>query len=152
MIFAQKAIGLNPSPFDCWLISRGLKTLGIRMRQHAENALQLAEFLEDLDCTESVRYPFLQSASAIRYRQKKQMKGGSGIVTVRFNLPYQQVIRLVSGLKLFSLAESLGGIESLVCHPASMTPRVRSRKPNAKPWALPTDSSVSPSESKMPMT
>ncbi|MBN2163074.1 MAG: PLP-dependent transferase, partial [Pontiellaceae bacterium] len=120
MIFSQKAIGLNPSPFDCWLISRGIKTLGIRMRQHAENALQLAEFLEGLDCTETVRYPFLPSHPQHDVA-RKQMTGGSGIVTVRFNLLYQQVIKLISGLKLFSLAESLGGIESLICHPASMT-------------------------------
>jgi cystathionine gamma-synthase len=120
MIFAQKAIGLNPSPFDCWLISRGLKTLSVRMKQHAENALKIAAFLEELDCTQTVRYPFLPSHPQYALA-KKQMRGGSGIVTVLFDLPFDQVVKLISSLTLFSLAESLGGIESLICHPASMT-------------------------------
>ena len=120
MIFAQKAIGLNPSPFDCWLISRGIKTLGVRMEKHAENALKVAEFLEGLDCTTTVRYPFLPSHPQYELA-KKQMRGGSGMVTALFDLPCEQVVKLVSNLKLFSLAESLGGIESLICHPASMT-------------------------------
>ena len=120
MIFAQKAVGLNPSPFDCWLISRGLKTLGVRMERHAQNALQVATFLEGIDCVASVRYPFLPSHPQ-HALARKQMRGGSGIVTVRFDLPFGQVVKLVSALKLFALAESLGGIESLVSHPASMT-------------------------------
>lgn len=120
MIFAQKAIGLNPSPFDCWLISRGIKTLGIRMEKHAQNALQIATFLEGLECTTAVRYPFLPSHPQ-HDLAKQQMRGGSGIVTALFNLPFEKVVHLISKLKLFSLAESLGGIESLVCHPASMT-------------------------------
>ena len=120
MIFAQKAVGLNPSPFDCWLISRGLKTLSVRMKQHAKNAYQLTEFLQSLEETETVRYPFHPSHPQHELA-KKQMRGGSGIVTAVFNLPIEQVIKLISNLKLFSLAESLGGIESLICHPASMT-------------------------------
>lgn len=120
MIFAQKAIGLNPSPFDCWLISRGIKTLGVRMEKHAHNALKVAEFLEGLDCTTTVRYPFLPSHPQHELA-KSQMRGGSGMVTALFNLPFEQIVKLVSSLQLFSLAESLGGIESLICHPASMT-------------------------------
>jgi len=120
MIFAQKAVGLNPSPFDCWLISRGVKTLGVRMEKHAENALKIAEYLEELDCTTTVRHPFLPSHPQHELA-KKQMRGGSGIVTAIFDLPFEQVVKLVSNLKLFTLAESLGGIESLICHPASMT-------------------------------
>jgi cystathionine gamma-synthase len=120
MIFAQKAVGLNPSPFDCWLISRGIKTLGIRMEKHAANALEVAVFLEGLEAAGTVRYPFLPSHPQ-HDLARGQMRGGSGIVTVLFDLPFDQVVRLVSNLKLFALAESLGGIESLVCHPASMT-------------------------------
>ncbi len=120
MIFAQKALGLNPSPFDCWLISRGLKTLGVRMEKHFANALKIAEYLEGLDQTATVRYPFLPSHPQHELA-KKQMRGGSGIVTAVFDLPFKQVVKLISNLKLFSLAESLGGIESLICHPASMT-------------------------------
>jgi cystathionine beta-lyase/cystathionine gamma-synthase len=120
MVFAQKAIGLNPSPFDCWLISRGLKTLGVRMEKHAENALKVAEFLEGLGGTLTVSYPFLPSHPQ-HALAKRQMRGGSGIVTALFDLSYEQVVKLVSSLNLFALAESLGGIESLICHPASMT-------------------------------
>jgi cystathionine gamma-synthase len=120
MIFAQKAIGLNPSPFDCWLISRGVKTLGVRMEKHCANALAVAEFLEEVACTTTVRYPFLPSHPQHELA-KKQMRGGSGIVTAIFDLPYEKVVKLISNLKLFALAESLGGIESLICHPASMT-------------------------------
>ena len=120
MIFAQKAAGLNPSPFDCWLISRGLKTLSVRMKQHAANALAITDFLLALEVTESVRYPFHPSHPQYELA-KKQMRGGSGIVTATFNLPLEQVVKLISNLKLFTLAESLGGIESLICHPASMT-------------------------------
>jgi cystathionine beta-lyase/cystathionine gamma-synthase len=120
MIFAQKAVGLNPSPFDCWLISRGLKTLSVRMKQHAKNALKITEFLQSLKVTETVRYPFHPSHPQYELA-KKQMRGGSGIVVAVFDLPLDKVVKLISNLKLFSLAESLGGIESLICHPASMT-------------------------------
>ncbi len=120
MIFAQKAVGLNPSPFDCWLISRGLKTLSVRMKQHQANALKITDFLQSLEETDTVRYPFHPSHPQFELA-RKQMRGGSGIVTAIFNLPFEQVVKLISNLKLFSLAESLGGIESLICHPASMT-------------------------------
>ena len=120
MVFAQKAVGLNPSPFDCWLISRGLKTLSVRMKQHADNAYKLTEFLQGLDETETVRYPFHPSHPQHELA-KNQMRGGSGIVVAIFDLPLEKVVHLISNLKLFSLAESLGGIESLICHPASMT-------------------------------
>ena len=120
MIFAQKAVGLNPSPFDCWLISRGAKTLAVRMEQHQKNALAFAQAMEALDCVTTVRYPFLPSHPQYELAIR-QMTGGSGIVTVLFELTLEQTRQLVSGFKLFHLAESLGGIESLVCHPASMT-------------------------------
>lgn len=120
MIFAQKAIGLQPSPFDCWLIQRGVKTLAVRMRQHAANAMAVAEFLEQRTETRFVRYPFLKSHPQVEVA-KKQMTGGSGIVTAVFDLNLEQTVKLVSNMKLFRLAESLGGVESLICHPASMT-------------------------------
>lgn len=120
MIFAQKAIGLQPSPFDCWLISRGLKTLALRMEQHQKNALAVANFLDDQKSVEAVRYPFHPSHPDYELA-KRQMTGGSGIVTVKFDLNFESVVKMITSLKLFSLAESLGGIESLICHPASMT-------------------------------
>ncbi len=120
MLFAQKAVGLNPSPFDAWLVSRGVKTLALRMRQHHENALEIATRLEDCQAVRWVRHPFLPSHphSAIA---RRQMSGGSGIVTLELAADLEATRDFVSGLELFALAESLGGIESLVDHPASMT-------------------------------
>jgi cystathionine gamma-synthase len=120
MIFAQKAVGLNPSPFDVWLISRGIKTLALRMRQHHENALEIASRLEGYASVEWVRFPFLASHPQAE-TAKRQMSGGSGIVTLQLEADLGTTKDFVSGLELFSLAESLGGVESLVDHPASMT-------------------------------
>ena len=120
MIFAQKAVGLNPSPFDVWLISRGVKTLALRMRQHHENALEIASRLENCTSVTWVRFPFLPSHPQFEIA-KRQMGGGSGIVTLQLEADLETTKDFVSGLELFSLAESLGGIESLIDHPASMT-------------------------------
>ncbi len=120
MIFAQKAVGLNPSPFDCWLISRGVKTLALRMQQHHENALAVAHHLESHSLVKWVRHPFLDSHPHVEIA-RQQMSGGSGIVTFELEADYERTCRMVASLELFRLAESLGGIESLVDHPASMT-------------------------------
>lgn len=120
MIFAQKALGLNPSPFDAWLVNRGVKTLSLRAERHASNALRLAEHLENSDSTKLVRYPFLPSHPQYELA-KKQMSGGSGIVVADFGLSFEETQTFLKGLRLFTLAESLGGVESLICHPASMT-------------------------------
>jgi len=104
MYFARKALGLNPSPFDTWLISRSLKTLGIRMEKHQENAFEIVKFLRRHPKVKKVYYP-----------------GFSGIVSVEFRLSLIKMKKLISSFKIFSLAESLGGVESLVDHPASMT-------------------------------
>ncbi len=118
--FTRMAMGLNPSPFDCWLASRGIKTLGIRMERHAENARQIAEFLSGHARVTKVFYPGLPD-HVNHEIAKKQMSGFSGIVSVEFDLSLEQTKQLISSFKYFSLAESLGGIESLVDHPASMT-------------------------------
>lgn len=120
MIFAQKALGLQPSPMDCWLTMRGAKTEAIRMERHCTNALTFAEFLESETDANWVRYPFLPSHPQFEIA-KKQMSGGSGIVTVDFGRSLEETLRFVEGLQYFPKAESLGGIESLCCHPASMT-------------------------------
>ncbi len=120
MVFAQKALGLQPSPFDCFLISRGLKTEAIRMERHCANALCVATYLEDDTPVNSVRYPFLPSHPQYKIA-KKQMCGGSGIVTADLGLSLADTQRFLDQLQLFPKAESLGGIESLCCHPASMT-------------------------------
>jgi cystathionine gamma-synthase len=120
MIFAQKAVGLNPSPFDAWLVSRGVKTLALRMRQHHENALAVAEHLGAHPAVVWVRHPFLPSHPQVELA-RRQMSGGSGIVTLALDADLETTKDFVSGLELFALAESLGGIESLIEHPASMT-------------------------------
>jgi cystathionine beta-lyase/cystathionine gamma-synthase len=120
MVFAQKAVGLNPSPFDTWLVQRGVKTLALRMEKHQENALELARRLEASAATRWVRHPFLASHPHVALA-RRQMRGGSGIVTLELEADLRQTIDFVSSLEIFALAESLGGIESLIDHPASMT-------------------------------
>ncbi len=118
--FARMAIGLNPSPFDAWLTSRSIKTLAVRMERHASNAMQVAEFLEKHPKVKKVYYPGLPTHKNYDIA-KKQMQGFSGIVSVEFNADIESAKKLISNLKVFSLAESLGGVESLVDHPATMT-------------------------------
>jgi cystathionine beta-lyase/cystathionine gamma-synthase len=117
--FFRKAMGLNPSPFDCWLTGRGLKTLSIRMAQHEKNAFAVAKHLQESKGVVEVLYPgltsHLQQALA-----SKQMSGFGGMVSVRF-ADGKSADKFIKELKLFCLAESLGGVESLVCKPSSMT-------------------------------
>jgi len=120
MVFAQKALGLQPSPFDCWLIQRGLKTQSIRVERHSENAGKIASYLTDRFPDRKVIYPFLESHPQYNLALK-QMRLGSGIITVDLGLDLETTKSFLNELKLFAKAESLGGIESLVCHPASMT-------------------------------
>lgn len=118
--FARKAMGLNPSPFDCWLIGRGVKTLAARMQMHQHNAMQIALNLERHPKVKKVYYPGLSSHPG-HATAKKQMSGYGGIVTVDYDLPLEEIKKLISSYSLFTLAESLGGVESLVSHPATMT-------------------------------
>jgi cystathionine gamma-synthase len=120
MIFAQKAVGLNPSPFDAWLVARGVKTLALRMRRHHESALEIATRLERCASVRWVRHPFLPSHPQAEMA-RQQMSGGAGIVTLELDADLETTKDFASGLELFALAESLGGIESLIDHPASMT-------------------------------
>lgn len=120
LTFARQAIGVNPSPFDSWLISRGVKTLAVRMEQHIRNARAVVEFLNTHPKVKRVYYPGSPSNSRHEIA-KKQMKGFGGMVSAEFNLSPQDTKKLISSFRLFSLAESLGGVESLVCHPATMT-------------------------------
>ena len=118
--FNRMSIGLNPSPFDTWLLTRGIKTLAVRMEQHAKSALEVAKFLEAHPKVKTVYYPGLESHPQHDIA-KKQMRGFSGIVSVEFDLDLEQTKKLISSFEIFALAESLGGVESLVDHPASMT-------------------------------
>jgi cystathionine beta-lyase/cystathionine gamma-synthase len=117
--FFRKAAGLNPSPFDCWLTSRGIKTLAVRMERHEANARAVAELLAASGRVEKVFYPGLH-AHPQRDLAGRQMAGFGGIVSVRF--PDATKARaFLAQLNLFRLAESLGGVESLVCQPSTMT-------------------------------
>lgn len=118
--FGRKAIGLNPSPFDTWLLTRGVKTLALRMQQHEKNAMQIAHFLKAHPKVKNVYYPGLESHPSHAIA-KKQMAGFGGMISVEFNLSLESTKQLISSFKLISLAESLGGVESLVSHPATMT-------------------------------
>jgi len=120
MVFAQKALGLQPAPLDCWLTLRGAKTEAIRMERHCANALAFAEFIESETDAVAVRYPYLPSHPQYDLA-RRQMSGGSGIVTVDFGRDREATMALIDRLRYFPKAESLGGVESLCCHPASMT-------------------------------
>ncbi|GAC1379462.1 MAG: cystathionine gamma-synthase [Ktedonobacteraceae bacterium] len=118
--FYQNATGGVPSPFDAWLTLRGIKTLAVRMRQHEENALAVAKFLAEHPRVEKVYYPGLPSHPDYELA-KRQMSGFGGMVSFQFKGVLADVDKMVRHFKVFALAESLGGVESLVCHPASMT-------------------------------
>ncbi len=118
--FNRMSMGLNPSPFDTWLLSRGIKTLAVRMEKHAQNALAVAKYLENHSKVKTVYYPGLSSHPQHKIA-KKQMRGFGGIVSVEFNFDLETTKKLISSFEIFTLAESLGGVESLVDHPASMT-------------------------------
>lgn len=118
--FYQNAIGAVPSPFDSWLVLRGIKTLAVRMREHQKNALYLAEFLEKHPKVDRIYYPGLPS-HAQHDLAKTQMFGFGGMISLELKGGFACVERFASRLKLFLLAESLGGVESLLCYPAKMT-------------------------------
>ncbi len=118
--FYQNAAGAVPGIMDCWLILRGIKTLAVRMRQHAENAQQIAEMLNGHPRVARVYYPGLPEHPQYALA-KGQMAGFGGMLSFDMKGSFSDVERFVSKLQLFTLAESLGGVESLICHPANMT-------------------------------
>jgi cystathionine beta-lyase/cystathionine gamma-synthase len=117
--FLQNAIGAVPGPFDCYLQQRGIKTLAIRMERHCTNAAGIAEHLAGHAKLTRVIYPFLADHPDCELA-KRQMCAGGGMVTIVFR-DGAAAIRFCENVKVFSLAESLGGVESLACHPAIMT-------------------------------
>lgn len=118
--FHQNAAGAVPGPFDVWLTLRGIKTLAVRMRQHEENARTVANFLAEHKRVEKVYYPGLASHPDHELA-RRQMSGFGGMVSFQFRGTLSDVDTVVRRFRVFTFAESLGGIESLVCHPASMT-------------------------------
>jgi cystathionine beta-lyase/cystathionine gamma-synthase len=116
----QNTCGGTPGPMDCFLVLRGTKTLHVRMERHCSNAMEVATWLEAHPKVERVLYPGLRSHPNHAVA-KKQMKAGGGMVSVELKATVAQAKKVCSALRIFSLAESLGGVESLVDHPASMT-------------------------------
>lgn len=120
MDFSRMSLGVNPSPFDVWLTTRGVKTLALRMEKHQSNALAIAQFLESHPNVKKVYYPGLESHRSHDIA-RKQMRGFSGMISAEFHLSLEDTKKLIQSFQYFALAESLGGVESLVNHPATMT-------------------------------
>jgi len=118
--FLQNGIGAIPSPFDCFLVMRGVKTLHVRMREHEKNAFIIARFLESSSKVERVCYPGLPSHPQHELA-KKQQSGFGGMITFWLHGGLTQSKQFLENLKIFACAESLGGVESLAEHPAIMT-------------------------------
>jgi len=118
--FIQKTVGAVPSPFDCWLTLLGIKTLSLRVTRHCENAQAIAEFLEAHSKVDKVTYPGLPSHPQYDIA-RTQMDGFSGMISMELKGGIPAGISLMNGLKLCSLAESLGAVETMITHPATMT-------------------------------
>ena len=120
LTFLQNAIGSVPSPFDAFLVARGLKTLAVRMERHCANAMLIAERMAGHPKVESVIYPGLASHPQ-HALAKRQMRGFGGMLSMRTRAGLAETRRFLERCELFTLAESLGGVESLIEHPAIMT-------------------------------
>ena len=118
--FYQNAAGGVPGPFDCWLVLRGIKTLAVRMDRHCANARALADWLASHPKVERVYYPGLKDHPG-HLLAARQMRDFGGMISVRLRGGRESAMRFLSRTRLFSLAESLGGVESLIGHPATMT-------------------------------
>jgi cystathionine beta-lyase/cystathionine gamma-synthase len=120
LAFLQNAVGAVPGPMDCFLVLRGIKTLPVRMDRHAENAMAIVEFLEKHPKVETFMYPFHPSHPQYKIAQR-QMKNGGGMISFIMKGGREAAIRVAEGTQIFTLAESLGGVESLIEVPAAMT-------------------------------
>jgi cystathionine beta-lyase/cystathionine gamma-synthase len=118
--FLQNATGAVPSPFDCWLTLRGLKTMELRMDRHEKNAAAIANALVGHPLVRRVYYPGLADHPGHEVA-RRQMTGFGGMVSFELDGTYEEVVALVSSRRYFTLGESLGGVKALLCHPASMT-------------------------------
>jgi len=118
--FLLNAMGTGASPFDCWLVLRGIQTLPVRMRQHEQSAIAVANYLKGQPAVNRVFYPGLDSHPGHEIA-KRQMKGFGGMVSFELNKGIEAVNSFLKRIKVFSLAESLGGVASLAEHPATMS-------------------------------
>jgi cystathionine gamma-lyase len=120
MRYQQKSIGAIPSPFDCWLTLLGLKTLSLRMARHSSNGLEVARFLDDHPKVKTVIYPGLSSHPGHSVASR-QMKSFGGMITFELTGGLENGRALMNSVQLCSLAESLGAVETMITHPATMT-------------------------------
>jgi cystathionine gamma-synthase len=134
LYFLQKSLGAVPGPFDCWLVLRGLKTLAVRMRQHCENARQVAEFLDGHPAVDGVLYPGLESHPGHDIAAR-QMRDFGGMISF-LCASEEEAVEVCNRTKVWVLAESLGGVESLIEHPARMTHASTADAPFAAPGNL----------------
>jgi cystathionine beta-lyase/cystathionine gamma-synthase len=134
LLFLQKSLGAVPGPFDCWLVLRGVKTLAVRMRQHCENARRVAAFLDSHPAIERVLYPGLASHPGHEIA-RRQMADFGGMISFLAESE-EEAVALVARTKVWTLAESLGGVESLIEHPARMTHASTADAPFAAPRNL----------------
>jgi cystathionine beta-lyase/cystathionine gamma-synthase len=134
LTFLQKSLGAVPGPFDCWLVLRGLKTLGVRMRKHCENARAVAEFLDAHPKVEQVLYPGLASHPGHELAAR-QMSDFGGMISFLAGSE-EEAVAICNRTKIWWLAESLGGVESLIEHPARMTHASTADAPFAAPANL----------------
>jgi cystathionine gamma-lyase len=134
LYFLQKSLGAVPGPFDCWLVLRGLKTLAIRMRKHTENAKEVAAYLSTHQAVETVLYPGLPDHPGHDVA-KRQMDDFGGMISFLAESE-EAAVELVARTKVWALAESLGGVESLIEHPARMTHASTADAPFATPRNL----------------
>jgi cystathionine gamma-lyase len=118
--FHQNAVGAILSPFDSWLVMRGIKTLAVRMERHEKNAMRIAKYLEEHPLVERVYYPGLSSHPQHELA-RRQMRGFGGMLSFELKGGLEEAVKFVESLKIFALAESLGGVESLIELPALMT-------------------------------
>ena len=121
MKYTQKSVGAIPSPFDCWLTIEGLKTLSLRMARHAENGLAVAKYLEAHPKVESVTYPGLESHPMHSVAAAQMEKGFSGMISFTLKGGIPAGTTLMNSVELCALAESLGAVETMITHPATMT-------------------------------
>jgi cystathionine gamma-synthase len=132
--FLQKSLGAVPGPFDCWLVLRGVKTLAVRMERHCENARRITSWLDAHEAVERVLYPGLSSHPGHEIAAR-QMSDFGGMISI-LAASEEDAVRLVAETRVWKLAESLGGVESLIEHPARMTHASTADAPFAAPRNL----------------
>jgi cystathionine gamma-synthase len=132
--FLQKSLGAVPGPFDCWLVLRGLKTLAVRMERHCENARRVAAFLDGHAAVERVLYPGLETHPGHEIAARQMSDFGGMIAFLAAS--EEDAVRLMAETKVWKLAESLGGVESMIEHPARMTHASTADAPFAAPRNL----------------